>query len=117
MSEPVLQDMMEVWTRKDRFSASCLHCPYPNAVEFALVGISSFDINRRGVHHHSEDDIAKLMAGVERLKQIYNIGERDREVFLGQPGPIDPQVEPVSPCRGQPTGNGTKYSSCKKSNA
>lgn len=103
MADPAIQAMLTVWNKPDAVGMACVHCHgSPNAAEFALVGISEADIVRRGLPHHDAEQIRKIVAGVEKLKQTYRIGQRNRDaVFLMQPGPRDPSSGTGTPLPGR----------------
>ena len=104
-NEPAVQRLLAVWNAPDHVHMSCADCHgTPGATEFLLVGIDPADIDRRGVFHHPQEDIDDLREGLQRLAEIYGIDhiERDRDqVFLMQPGPINPASGTGTPLPGE----------------
>ena len=81
-SQPKLATMLNVWNQvNDELGMKCADChSSPNASEFKVAGISDEDILRRGLVHHSQDDIKALIEGAEYLANVLGLpSDVDRE--------------------------------------
>jgi len=89
-SDGMVAEMLEIWNRRgDVDGMKCAEChSSPNAAEFKFVGVDEDDIMRRGILHHSEEEIRTLIAGNDKLVELLNLPEdADRDSkFVMQPG-------------------------------